>query len=331
MVDATDDFLGQANIDDDQVARVGKNLVEHISFPETLTFAAAKSLADQSSLAEAITKVYQKLLQDQATNSDVKTLDVTKPVLDTTTSNDSFIRLVNYSRGPVELVDANDQAAKSVAKTLADITTTLDVFSRVVNYYRTFLDTSTTADIKYFNIGKVLQDTSTSSDTATKASTKAVLEQVNSTESFARTVQYYRTYQDAVDATDDFFGSANIDDDQISRVGKYLTELPTTSETVTTATGKILTDIGSVVEAAYKQVAKPFTDQFTRTDQLYKQPRKVQTDSVIAADVFSFNKTTNLPRTDSTSATDSGVINNQSYFAGTFATPGYVGTNTIFT
>jgi hypothetical protein len=330
-VDATDDFLGLANVDDDQVARVGKNLIEYVSFPESLSFAAAKLFADQSSVAETFTKLYQKLLQDQTTNTDVKTLALTKPVLESVNSDDSFIRLVNYNRGPVETVDASDQSVKSVAKRLEDVATNLDVFSRVANYYRTFLDTGTTADIKYFNIGKVAQDTSTTNDTVTKSAGKVPQDQIAATESFARTVQYYRTHQDVIDATDDFFGSANIDDDQIARVGKYLTDMPETSDTLVVGSGKTLTDIGDVSDAAYKQVAKPFTDQFTRTDQLYKQPRKVQTDSVIAADVFSFNKTTNSPLTDSFSATDSGVINNQSYFAGTFATPGYVGTNTIFT
>jgi hypothetical protein len=47
-------------------------------------------------------------------------------------------------------------------------------------------------------------------------------------------------------------------------------------------------------------------------------------------DVLTFLKSSGYIFTDSIHSTDSGTINNQNYFASSYVTPGYAGTNVTF-
>ena len=331
-VDATDDFLGQANIDDDQTARVGKNVIEYVGFQESKDFKTGKYLLDTLNSSEVLAKNFGKNLLDQFSKSDIVSKTAGKNIVDAADAGDLFTRIVAYNRSFTDTLAYSEVVSKESRKILTDLFSSVDLFSRLVNYNRTFADITTTADIKYFNVSKKLVDTTNATtDTVFLTPNKRAEDSFTTTDSLSRTVDYKRTYTDIVDATDDFLGEANIDDDQIARVGKVLVDYPTTSDMPTFSGGKTLADSAAAQEASYKKTTKPVNDQFSTSETVNRKPGKGLVDTVISADVFSFNKTTNLPLLDSAGANDSGLINIQSYFAGTFATPGYVGTNTSFT
>ena len=99
---------------------------------------------------------------------------------------------------------------------------------------------------------------------------------------------------DSVDATDDFLGVANTDDDQ------------------TAFFNKSVVDYSSTADQKRLRVTKPLAEIMS------------------SLDVISFFKFKGLLFLETAATNDSGFINNQNYFAGAYTTAGYVGTNTNF-
>ena len=92
---ATDDFLGDANIDDDQIAIVVKPLHDRPKVGETTSYSATKSLSDEGSVEDDAPYQLSKPLEDATSADDIYAAQVGKPVEDgTTTSEDVTQELV---------------------------------------------------------------------------------------------------------------------------------------------------------------------------------------------------------------------------------------------
>lgn len=468
-VDATDDFLGEANVDDDQIARIGKNTVDYTTtsdsklfnvsvtkldaaqaqdqkvvniakpfldglaipdqkylevdkvFLETNTLSdvvntsSLKAILDISSIFEENTKAVSKVLLDTGLISEVTAKQVLVQHLDNTTAQDQVVTQWNIVRNfqetqqitsqlpsfnvsitKLDTVNAPDQISKTQTKIFLDNSSLLDSFSTTVEFKRSFVDsinvtddflgqanvdddqvarvgkvvvdTVTIPQTLSFDSTKILQDQSvlqnpvslattkplfsvfatsdssthsvlkgletqtnylaetfniainkplisnfTSLDQPTLTTTKVFSDLVFSTDSFSTTVDFKRTFLDSIAATDDFLGEANIDDDQIIRVDKKINDLSISSDTV------------------LNNIATIYLDNFASTDTTYKTPGKVAEEVIATSDVFTFLKFINQLYYEVITSSDSGFINNQSYFAGTYVEPGYVGTNTYFT
>jgi hypothetical protein len=279
FIDATDDFLGEANIDDDQVARVGKAVIDYAN-----------------------------------TQDNVRSIRVNKSLQDTETTTDIFARTVNYNRQFVDIAQESDLSFYRVGKNIQDTETATDVFSRVVNYNPQLTDLAQRLDTSFYEINKTVQDTAQESDLSFYQVGKNLQDTETTADIFARTVNYNRTLLDFIGATDDFLGEANIDDDQVARVGKAVIDYANTQ------------DIASKFSNTYLQ------DSYISTDTIYKIPSKNISEILITSDVITFLQYTNYTNTvlDTIVSNDSGFINNQNYFADTYVLPGYVGTNTNF-
>jgi hypothetical protein len=476
IVDATDDFYGAANVDDDQIAKVGKTLVDWVASSEirsvVLSIVKADSVASTEQKAVRLTKPFfdtgtageqarlnpQKVLSDATTNTELVVRRPGKGLVDTSTTSDT--KSANTGKKLLDTGTAQDQFKYTGTKILSDQSVTSDAFSRTWQALRTYTDSTTNTELTFFRVSPKFLDTATSIEQARLNTGKTLSDNYTTSDYFTRTVDYKRSFSDLVDSTDDFYGAANIDDDQVVNVGKtnidwvtYTEQLSffgsktlsdtftktdviantpkkvlsdqftktdvaysrtgkTTQDTTSTQdvpaknSGKTLADTGTssdlfartvnynrtytdqatntdtqylapakvladtsvssdvlsrivsfnrtytdtvnrseVTSFASKptkldtvstsnpialSVARPLTDAFTRTDTVRNTPQKVAIDSVLSSDVISFYKYTNRYFADIATTNDGGVINNQSYFAGTYIEPGYVGTNTYF-
>jgi hypothetical protein len=382
IVDATDDFLGLANIDDDQIASVGKKLIDYTANFEQLVKSYNKQIREISPAIDQVRFNFDKQLRDTETTTDVVRLQVAKTIVETETATDQarlqvtkplrentntgsfFSRTVGFSRTLPETTTATQQKFISVTKILTETDNAVDQARLLVT--KNISDTETVVDQARLQFTKPLSETDNATDQIRLQFNKPVNETVINNTLFSRTVAFNRLVLDSVDATDDFFGLANIDDDQIAFVGKTLVDyaagleqfaknyIKQLSETDTatdvarlqttkafrnteTATDvarlqvtKTIVETDNATDQARLQVTKPLRETSSTSERFSLRAQNVKTEIISSLDLISFFKFANRFFDETFVTNDSGFINNQNYTASAYTTAGYVGTNTNF-
>ena len=245
-VDATDDILGEANIDDDQYADVGKTLSDYATtsdqFDRTATFdrqfADTDTTTDLAQFAVDVSKLdtattteqrilaVDKTAQDQATTAEQAYLNPNKAAQETTTTSETTQFAADVNK--VDQATTSETANKDIFPVAADQAVTAETFDRTVDFNRTVTDATTNAEQAQKSIESVLADTTTTSDLTTQLVDKAAQDTAVTSEQ--QVFQADKILEDSVDATDDVLGEANVDDDQYAQVDKTLADYATTSE-----------------------------------------------------------------------------------------------------
>jgi hypothetical protein len=482
LVDATDDFLGLANLDDDQVASVGKTLAHAFAVSDTQVLDSGILKLDAATSTDQTTADTGKVLAHSFTNTEQVFSSVGKGVLDNTTSSDQTAietgKLLSDSttnsetvslqpdKGIADIVGYSEQIIYSTGKFLNTAFTAQDVIATQWTANSLLSDSATTAIQISFSANNQLLDSTTNTEQVILETTKVHADIFITSDVLSTTVAYSRDFTDLVDATDDFLGVANIDDDQIAAVDKNIVDSTSNSEQIaysttktlldtsiatdtfntqwsadralldttntsnndiaTRSTDKILgsnytaqdsalfastkitaeivtstdlltrevgftraySDLYTVAEAVSLDTQKPVVDSttssdlvttqiafsrtpaditntseavsiavtpgiildttntseavsiavtpgiildtFTNQDQIQNAPNKVVADITVSSDNITFDFTFGRFFTEISTTNDSGFINNQSYFEGSYTEPGYVGTNTNF-
>jgi hypothetical protein len=482
LVDATDDFLGLANIDDDQTASVGKTLAHAFAVSDTQVLGPgilkldAVANADQTTadtgkvLAHSFTNTEQvfsnvdKVLLDNANNTDQIAIETGK-LLSHSTTNSETVSL-QPDKGIADIVGYSEQIVYNTGKFLNTTSTAQDIIATQWTANSSLSDIATTSEQLSFSASSQLLDSTTNTEQVRLETTKVATDTFVTSDILATTVAYSRGFTDLVDATDDFLGVANIDDDQIAAVDKNIVDSTSNSEQIiysttktlldtstatdtfttqwsadrslldtantsnndiaTRSTDKILSsnytaqdsaffentkiiteiatstdlltrevvftraysDLYTVAEAVSLDTQKPVSDSttssdlvttqiafsrapaditntseavsiavtpgiilditntseavsiavtpgiildtFTNQDQIQNAPDKVVADITVSSDNITFDLIMGRFFTEISTTNDSGFINNQSYFEGSYTEPGYVGTNTNF-
>jgi hypothetical protein len=327
-VDATDDYYGLANIDDDQYARVNKGIVDTISLAEKVT---PVSFTFYNPLAESYTtnqelrifvrkfpsvdianidnieytsiKVNKRANNEIFYNYDASTRYANRVLQDAISfsfSDSTIVTRAVAQRFLETLKTTNTNIKLNPKKVIRDTKTVFDFYFYRVTYGRELLEIlsiNSSSDKKYIRVGKSIKDIPRIS------------------ESIQRVLAIYFKLYDTVHLTDDYYGLANVDDDQYARVNKKFNDSYTARD--------YLKYSGSV----------KFTDIFNKTDRVALKVRLPRVDSTQFAETFVYSKYSRIDRvfTDQILKSNSGLINNQNYFADKYVAPGYAGTNrTIF-
>jgi hypothetical protein len=293
-VDATDDFLGLANTDDDQTAFFNKSLVDYTSNIDQTRLTITKPLTESQLATDQKRLTITKPVTELKLATDQKRLSIGKNVNEISNTTSLLTRVVAFNRSVTETELATDQKSALFGKALTETSNATSLFFRVVAFNRSVTETEFATDQKVIVFGKALTEVELTTDEKRLRVGKNVTENANTSSLFNRVVTYSRSVLDSVDATDDFLGVANTDDDQIASFGKGL---------VNTASS---------------------------TDQKRLRVNKSLTEAISSLDIVSFFKFKSLLFSETSATNDSGFINNQNYFAGAYTTAGYVGTNTNF-
>lgn len=476
FVDATDDFYGSANIDDDQIANVGKTLVDWLASSEVRVIdlsivksdvatstdqkesEVTKVSVDTFSSSEQLVYSVDKATQDTTTTSDLQTYETGKALQDTGTTSE--VKDFAVGKTLADTFGYAEEVSYSGVKYLNTGYTVQDVTTTAWSAYRSFDDLVASSTQISFSASTELLTSTSNTDTLANETTKVSEDSFITSDELSRTVDYNRDFADYIDATDDFYGAANIDDDQIANVGKssidwvntgeqtaydvskvladsytapdvlysatykvtsdttgnvdvafysadkvlntgYITQetvaveaAKTTADTTTTTDlfarqvdfNRDVVDSSSASETVYLNTGKPIvdstttsdtttlvadfnrsptdianssetlsfgvsksivdilglseipvfenskilSDSFTKQDEIRNAPNKGVVDYTISTDYVTFYLFTNRYFDEIATTNDSGVINNQSYFAGSYVEPGYAGTNTYF-
>ena len=232
LVDATDDFYGAANIDDDQIATVDKVVADYVSFSDAFDRLVEyiRLFTETATALEQIELAPQKVVGDQTTNSEVFDQDVHKVANETinTPEVQSFV---------VEQISADtsisvDEAALHTTTPKTDVVENSDTVVTFYEAVRIFTELTQTTELIEQLIERVSSDQSTFSDLVTQTVAKVLEDQTTNSEQLA--FDFSAEYSDLVDATDDFYGAANVDDDQIAAFDKVVADYATNSDIVIT-------------------------------------------------------------------------------------------------
>lgn len=225
LVDATDDFQGAVNPDDEQVMLFSKGVSDYTATSEANTVAFSKARTDTAVSGDSKAVDLSKARADAVASSDAAAKGTGKTLADSFASSDAKTSFVGKSA--TDAAATSDSRAFSSSKALADTVAKSDAAAKEVG--KTLADTFTKADTTRVTAGKVVAETTVTSETNLITITKAIV--------------------DSVISTDDFYGTANADDDETKSFSTVKLDSVSKSDTASVTAGKGLTDTVSKSDA----------------------------------------------------------------------------------
>jgi hypothetical protein len=193
--------------------------------------------------------------------------------------------------GSIDAVATNYSAEINFQRPTSDITYQLANVSELVANYdsdnRILREAIPVSDITFNLVTKDFSEALNSTDLPKLGVTLNKTDSVTNSDLFDRVVSFNRQFTELLDATDDFYGAANIDDDQVMwllksipverltiadvdslEVGKNFTEAQSVSDDDNLEVGKNLDEPLSASEQVSYDYAKGFEEQLDATDDL---------------------------------------------------------------
>jgi hypothetical protein len=282
-----------------------------------------KVLADAATVSEAHGSHVYKVLADSVTTSETTNFEFDIGIYenedDTTTTTDLFDRVVQYVREVSENTITAENAITDFGKVLEE---TIYLQSPYADDF--FDENYVSADIATYDFTKVLTEVANASETnAVTFNKNGVTDTATATESFGRSVQYYRSFTDSV-ITHEYTSAGlvkpsgddqgnieelNAADSATSHLYKYLTDSVTSTDTI------------GIIPYLVK------TDNAGATELLIVANDRATIDSIAATEQSLINTLKGLFET--VTVTEDGIVNTQNYVDGDFGSD-YVGQVTYF-
>jgi len=283
-----------------------------------------KVLADSATVADVNSSHVFKVLSDAATIADITSLDFTVGIYedegDTTETTDVFDRVVQYVREVNETTITAENAITDFGKVLEETIFLQDPYAEGGFFDENYV----AADSTEFDFAKVISEAATTTESQAFVMSKPLTDTVTNAETFARTVEYYRTFTESV-ITDEYASAgierplgnseefdvdeANASETSVNHLYKYLTESVTSTDTV------------GIIPYLVK------TDNAGATELLIVANDSATIDSIAAAEQSLINTLKGLFET--VTVTEDGIVNTQDYVNGDFGSD-YVGQVTYF-
>ena len=281
-----------------------------------------KVVSDSAEVSDANANHIYKVLSDSVAATDEVALNFTVGIYqdegDILSPTDVFDRVVQYVRDVSENTITAENAITDFQKVLDD-----QLFLQEPYASGYFVENYVSADTTEFNFGKVLSEIINNSENTSFDLSKRVSETTVSTDSFARTVDYYRTFAENV-ITHEYtsiglvrptgqeetnIDEANTNDNSFNHLYKYLTDSVTSTDTV------------GVIPYLVK------TDAAGATELLIVANDTATIESIAATEQSLINTLKGLFET--VTVTEDGIVNTQDYVDGDFGSD-YVGQVTYF-
>lgn len=313
LVAVTDDFQGNANIDDDQVMVFSKALsVEQQTVSDSASTAFGKRATDSAATADQKSFAIGKALTDAPIFVDVKTVAYSKALADMVDAGDEFNAVALTDDGEVmifgkSLSDAftvADSSVNLVGKAASDSATVGDELLPF-DLGKGITDNPLISEAQAFDTSKPLTDATATSEARVVSQGKNIADRLyypaegpNQYDTYALTyfaqdyvregfpaISFGKALLDTVVSTDDFYGVANADDDETMLFNKGLADSATASETLTRSSSKPLADAATTSDALTSATAKPLADSVSKSDTVAKGPSKALSDAIASSEI----------------------------------------------
>lgn len=317
VVDATDDFMGTANLDDEQVMVFSKAMaVEQQTVADVARVTAGKRVVDPVGSSEQQTFEVDKGLTENLGTTEVRTTSLEKVLADSVDAGDEFNAVATTDDGEVMVF----------GKRLAETFTQVDEVS--VQAEKGFEDLAgvATDQIDFIEVGKGVEDAPQTTEMLAFDTSKSLDDEAVTTEQLAigfafgvadrayygdgpnlydtyalsyfgeeyvlegfPTISFTKDIADLVHTTDDFFGAANTDDDETMQFGKTLGEVALTADAAQVTFSKPLADLLAKSDSTQISLSKALADTFGKSDLAIKATDKVFSDSKTTSDAATQN------------------------------------------
>ena len=282
-----------------------------------------KVLVDYATVEDVSSSHVFKVLTDDVTAEDIVSLDFTVGIYedegDTTETTDLFDRVVQYVREVNETTITAENAITDFDKVLQESIFLQDPYAEGGFFDENYV----AADSTEFDFAKVIADAANTSESQVFVMSKPLTDTATAPDTFARTVEYYRTFTESVIAHE--YTSAGI-------------ERPTGS-------GEVDVDEANATETSFNHLYKYLTDSVTSTDTAGVIPYLVKTDNagatellIVANDSATIDSIAVAEQSlintlkglfETVTVTEDGIVNTQDYVDGDFGSD-YVGQVTYF-
>lgn len=311
-VHATDDFYGNANVDDDEVMLFSKTLtVEQQHVADVAHSSIGKRATDTVSKSDVESMTFGKTRTDTATTSETKSFVISKNLTDTLHAGDEFNATALTDDGEVmvfgkSLFDSFTQAdfVSVQAEKATNDTATVGDELLPFELGKGIADTPVTAETLAFSSDKPLEDAVAFGDTAAMAIGRKVADRAyygdgpNLYDTYALAyfaedyvregfpaLWVYKTLADTVHSTDDFYGVANADDDEVMQFGKLVSDLAASSDLIRHAANKVASDLFTIADTATIGSSKALADTVGKSDTATKSAGKTAADVVTSSEI----------------------------------------------
>jgi len=271
-----------------------------------------KVLVDSVTKSDVTTSHVYKVLSDSATLFDATELLVGIGKEDIASAVDSFDRVVQYVRVFNEAFYTSETTAVNFGKVLQETIFLQDP------YAEDFFDENyVSSDTTEFDFAKVLADAANTADSQAVGIDKSLTDTATNSDTFARTVEYYRTFTESVISNE--YANAGIEKPQA--------------------------DVATVAETSTNHLYKYLNDSVTSTDLVGVIPYLVKTDNagatellIVANDAETIESIAATEQSlinilkglfETVTVTESGIVNIQDYVEGAFGSD-FVGQATYF-
>jgi len=318
----TDDFYGLANIDDDQIININKNLVSIInnqdihsvylaikqldktSNTEQKYFKLIKPLLDKTTSYEQSIKILTKVNSDFLDNNDLAIINNTKVLLDNNTLIDT--KYIYYDKVAKDIFSIIDTPVYTSTKVLLETTNIQDLISKSWEAFRNFRSTTLTRESNLFIIKPVYLELFSTIDRTVLNTKKNIQDTYITTDSINNVISYNRNIVDIVDAFDTFYGTAGAEDSQSTSFGKGIADYASTIEYINIFNSKPLYSNYTVSDIPSNIVYKNLLETLYNTDIIKFTNTKIEAESTALLDNTLLNIGNNY--TDTVSISDSSNI-----------------------
>lgn len=254
-----------------------------------------------------------KVLSDAATATDLLAVNFNgSDEVDTAAVADVFNRVVQYVRGVSETTITAENAITDFDKVLQETIFLQDP------YAEDFFDENyVAADTTEFDFAKVIAEAANTSESQVFVMSKPLTDTATAPDTFARTVEYYRTFTESVISNE--YANAGIEKPQ--------TDAATAAETSTNHLYKYLTDSVTSTDTVGIIPYLVKTDNAGATELLIIANNSATIESIAATEQSLINTLKGLFET--VTVTEDGIVNTQNYVEGEFGSD-YVGQATYF-
>jgi hypothetical protein len=299
LLDATDDFLGAAVSDDDQIVSFIKNLESVFSSSDTINKELLRSLADVFTTTDFALSSVGKGIESNISTIDLTELSVSRATADILNVIDEnakdTVKLFNTNALTTTLVSldsgkslesissTNDLLSNETNKSLVNNTLLNDLIQLAVSSISS--DSIDTNDLDNKLVGKAVNTNAATTTLLSIDSAKLLQETITINDTITLIAAFERSFNDILNVTDDFLGSAVSDDDQTILFVKNLEEsLSTGSDILSKELLRSIADNTVIEDLVSNSLGRPLEDNFSFNDLIEFSVNSTQLDALTTGD-----------------------------------------------
>ena len=298
-----------ASTADSKTAFVGKARADQFTTSDYRKADVSKALDDLPVTGDQLTSQLEKPLTDAASHADEADL-LTGKALDSASTTADAIDYFDVGKAAQDVAVTSEGMLFSTSKKLNDVALPSEYLQYGFSTSRYDFGRLTEGPSSYFDYcdpSYFASSDYSGNGIPALAFAKARTDSARATDSTSYTMIYQRSLADSVATTDDFYGAANADDDQVMAFVKAQNDAASTSEVKSFTVGLTKADAAKFSDALGKLFGRTVVDAFITGDTKVLGTGKALADTPTTSDAIS-SRVTSKPLADAATKSDTAAL-----------------------